>query len=121
MLAPTLRNNLPADIHPKHYYILNADSRPTHLTNLPTDANVDFIIFKDGLKVSSVSSVRTFQPPVDTLEESLRAYGVNTEAYSFLGKFSLGRDRKSLHVANSKFYVKGMWYYILCTGQFQLI
>ena len=60
---------------------------------------------------SSAASVRTFQRPEETLEESLVARGVNTEGYSFLGRTSslgpLSRGR-SLHVANSKFYVKGM-------------
>lgn len=59
---------------------------------------------------NSLASVRTFQRPEETLEESLVALGVNTEGYSFLGKTpvlgSLSRGR-SLHVANSKFYVKG--------------
>ncbi|XP_022784974.1 protein CLEC16A homolog isoform X3 [Stylophora pistillata] len=58
---------------------------------------------------NSAASVRTFQRPEETLEESLVALGVNTEGYSFLGKTSslgpLSRGR-SLHVANSKFYVK---------------
>lgn len=58
---------------------------------------------------NSAASVRTFQRPEETLEESLVALGVNTEGYSFLGKTSslgpLSRG-KSLHVANSKFYVK---------------
>ncbi|XP_078348626.1 protein CLEC16A-like isoform X2 [Oculina patagonica] len=57
----------------------------------------------------SAASVRTFQRPEETLEESLVARGVNTEGYSFLGRTSslgpLSRGR-SLHVANSKFYVK---------------
>ena len=61
---------------------------------------------------NSAASVRTFQRPEETLEESLVALGVNTEGYSFLGKTSslgpLSRG-KSLHVANSKFYVKGMY------------
>ena len=60
---------------------------------------------------SSAASVRTFQRPEETLEESLVARGVNTEGYSFLGRTAslgpLARGR-SLHVANSKFYVKGM-------------
>lgn len=59
---------------------------------------------------NSMASIRTFQRPEETLEESLVARGVNTEGYSFLGKSAalgtLNRGR-SLHVANSKFYVKG--------------
>ncbi|XP_031560161.1 protein CLEC16A-like, partial [Actinia tenebrosa] len=61
-------------------------------------------------KASSSASIRTFQCPEQTLEESLVAYGVNTEGYMFLGKssmISLSRDRpKTVHVANSKFYIK---------------
>lgn len=59
-----------------------------------------------------MASVRTFQRPEETLEESLVARGVNTEGYSFLVEKGLtlaplSRGR-SVHVANSKFYVKGM-------------
>lgn len=59
---------------------------------------------------NSTASVRTFQRPEETLEESLLARGVNAEGYTFLGKASslgiLTRGR-SMHVANSKFYVRG--------------
>ena len=70
-----------------------------------------FNLFLQACSLSnSAASVRTFQGPEETLEESLVARGVNTEGYSFLGKTSslgtLSRVR-SVHVANSKFYVRG--------------
>ena len=67
-----------------------------------------FYGWQAGSKTSSTVSVRKFLEPELTLEESLAAQGVNTQGYTFLGKTSvtLTRDR-SVHVANSKFYVKG--------------
>ncbi|EDO48053.1 predicted protein, partial [Nematostella vectensis] len=74
-------------------------------------------VLKAGSKSNSVASIRTFQGPEQTLEESLVARGVNTEGYMFLGKasmLSLGLALFSLISFSNPLLVRNIFVVLYC-------
>ena len=52
--------------------------------------------------------MRSFTAPSESLEEALLACGINNEGYTITNRLSELARQRSRHVANSKFYTKGL-------------